>query len=94
MSVKNLGIYMDSYLSFDVHTRELCKKAMGVLLYINRIKEKFDKSTRQTIVQTLALSLVSYGNIVWGTTIKTNILKVQKIKKICSKSHRWKGEEI
>ncbi len=30
------------------------------------------------------LSLVNYDNLVWGTTSKTNILKVQKIKKFAA----------
>ena len=85
VSVKNLGIYMDCHLSFDVHIRELCKKVMGVLLYINRIKENFDRATRHIVVQALALSLVNYGNIVWGTTCNSHILRVQKMQNFAAK---------
>ncbi len=37
------------------------------------------------IVQALALSLVIYRSTVWGTTGKTNILKVEKIKNFAAK---------
>ena len=85
ISVKNLGIYMDSHLSFNIHINELCKKVMGVLIYINRIKENFDENTRHIIVQSLALSLINYGNIIWGTACNTHISKVQKMQNFAAK---------
>ncbi len=38
--VKNLGVYFDRYMVFDIHISELNKKIMGMLLFINRISEK------------------------------------------------------
>ncbi len=35
--VKNLGLYIDGYMTFDVHINELNKKVMGTLMYINRL---------------------------------------------------------
>ena len=45
-SIKNLGIYMDQYMLFDQHVDFIIKKANGVLIFLNRIREKFDKATR------------------------------------------------
>ncbi len=54
--VKNLGV-QDKYMLFDVHIDELDKKVMGVLMFLNRVSEHFDKSTRIILVQSLVLSL-------------------------------------
>ncbi len=34
--VKNLGLYINRYMTFDVHVNGLNKKVMGTLMYINR----------------------------------------------------------
>ncbi len=39
--VKNLGLYIDRYMTFDVHINELNKKVMGTLMYINRLATTF-----------------------------------------------------
>ncbi len=33
--VKNLGVYMDQHMSFEVHIHEMHKKVMGILLLVN-----------------------------------------------------------
>ena len=83
--VKNLGIHIDKTLTFDVHIDELCKKVTGILLYINRMKDSFDKATRTQIVQALALSTINYCLKIWGTTSKNNILRVQKLQNFAAK---------
>ncbi len=35
--VKNLGVYFDKYMIFDVHIDELNKKVMGVLMFLNKV---------------------------------------------------------
>ncbi len=45
-SVKNLGIYFDNHLRFDKHITEVIKKALGIIMFVNRIKDHFKKSTR------------------------------------------------
>ncbi len=39
--IKNLGIHMDRHMTSDVHIHTTHKKVMGILLYLNRIKDKF-----------------------------------------------------
>ncbi len=61
-SVKNfLGIYFDNYLRFDKHITELIKKALGIIMFVNRIKDTFNKSTRIIVVQSLVMSIINYG---------------------------------
>lgn len=35
---KNIGITMDSYMSFDVYIK-ICRKVMGHLLFLNRVRQ-------------------------------------------------------
>ncbi len=83
--VKNLGVYFDRYMLFDVHVSELNKKVMGILMFINRISEDFDKTTRKIVVQSLVLSVMNYCINIWGSCNKTNLLSVQKLQNFAAK---------
>ena len=53
-SVKNLGLYMDSYMSLETHINMMSKKVFGTLSFINRkAATVFNKQTRITIIKTL-----------------------------------------
>ncbi len=83
--VKNLGVYFDKYMLFDVHIAELSTKVMGTLMFINRVSENFDKPTRKVIVQSLVLSLINYCICIWGSTNNTLIHTVQKLQNFAAK---------
>ena len=83
--VKNLGVYFDRYMLFDLHITELTKKIMGTLMYINRISDNFDKSTRILIVQSLVLSQIKYCIGIWGSTNKTLRQNIQKLQNFAAK---------
>lgn len=84
-SVKNLGVYMDSTMTFSVHTDEVYKKVIGILKYLLKISTSLDKNTRTLIVQSLVLSKLFYCSIVWGMGNKTNIAKIQKLQNFAGK---------
>ena len=83
--VKNLGLHMDRFMTFDKHIDELCKKVMGVLMYINRLKNSFDKSTRIQVVESLALSTMNYCLLIWGTTSSRQLEKAQKLQNFAAR---------
>ena len=83
--VKNLGVYMDQYMLFDTHIDEMAKKVTGILFYINRIKDRFETSTRIILVQSLVLSVLNYCSNIWGMTNKTQIERVQKLQNFAAK---------
>lgn len=85
LSVKNLGVYMDRFMTFDVHIEEMRKKVMGILMYLNRIKDCIPVSIRTHIVKTLALSIINYAMKIWGSTNKTQIQKVQKLQNFAAR---------
>ena len=49
-SVKNLGVHMDQYLLYDIHVNHISKKVNGILMFLNRIKDNFDLSTRKIVI--------------------------------------------
>ncbi len=83
--LKNLGVYLDRYMTFDVHVNELNKKLVGTLMYIYRISLNFEKRTRTIVVQSLVLSLVNYCIRIWGTTNATLLNNVQKLQNFAAK---------
>ncbi len=83
--VKNLGLYFDSYMLFDVHIDELNKKVIGILMFISSISHNFDKSTRIMIIQALVLSLMEYCIRIWGTTNDALISSVQKMQNFAAR---------
>ncbi len=77
--VKNLGLYIDRYMLFDVHISALSKKVMGLLMFFSWISDNFDKSTRIIVVQTLVLSLMDYCTRIWNSTKVTLLHRIQKL---------------
>ena len=84
-SIKNLGIHMDQYMLYDHHISSIVKKTYGVLLFLNRIQDKFDKKSRIIIVQSLALSIINYCSRIWGTTTREQLDRVQKVQNFAAK---------
>ncbi|MEL6989626.1 MAG: hypothetical protein AAGK97_17585 [Bacteroidota bacterium] len=90
--IKNLGVYMDSCLTFNLHIDEMIKKVTGILLFLDRVWDRFEPECRIMVIQALVLSRINYCLPVWGSTSKTQINRVQKLQlaKLCCKSgYRW-----
>ncbi len=60
-SLKDLGLYFGSHMTFDSHLTNISGKIFNTLLYINRIKDNFNKDSRITVIQSLVLSIIDYG---------------------------------
>ncbi len=84
-SVKNLGLHLDNYMSFDVHATEISKKVSGTLMYINRIQDLLSKEARLIAVETLALSHINYDITIWSTTNIKQLKRVQKLQNFAAK---------
>lgn len=84
-SVKNLGVHFDRYMSFESHIDELYKKVMGTLIYLNRVKDFFEPDTRLIVVQSLALSLINYCFVIWGSTNDLLLNRVQKLQNFAAR---------
>ena len=82
--VKNLGVFFDRCMSFDLHIDNIYRKVMGTLIYLNRVKDCFEPATRSIVVQSLAMSIVSYCFTVWGSTSLVHLGMSTKAPKFCS----------
>ena len=78
-SAKDLGVIVDSRLSFDEHVTEVVSKCIGSLCQINRVKYLFDRSAIITIVISLAFGKLFYCSSVWASTTKKNMARLQKV---------------
>ena len=85
-SVKNLGLYMDQFLLFDIHVNHICKKVNGTLMILNRLKDTLDRTTRLIIVHSLALSVINYCSKIWGMTTKEQLERVQKVQNFAART--------
>ncbi len=76
---------MDCHMTFDVHIQEMHKKVMGILFFHLRIKDKFEINTRKIVIQSLALRIINYCLLVYGTTSSTLLRRVQKLQNFAAK---------
>ena len=83
--VKNLGLYIDRFMTFSSHVDELCKKVSGILIYLSKMKDSFDDETRVQVVQSLALSIINYCIKIWGSTNISVIEKAQKLQNFAAR---------
>lgn len=84
-NVKNLGVIMDKYFSFDSHIENIYRKTKGTLYFLNRNKSNFDEISRKLVIEALVMSSISYCSTVWNGASKLNIQKLQNIQNFDSK---------
>ena len=84
-SIRNLGIHFDTHMKFDKHVKELSRKVYGLIMYVNRMKNNFSKSSRICVIQSLILSQLNYGISIWGTASSTQINNIQKLQNFAAK---------
>ena len=84
-SLKNLGVYFDSHMTFNTHVNKISKKIFSTILYINRSKDCFNRRARITLMHTLVLSIINYGIKIWGTTNITLTQQIQKLQNFAAK---------
>ena len=61
---KDLGLLMDSHLSYDKHISNLVSSCLYILCQINRVKNNFDKGTLTMIITSLVISKLLYCSTV------------------------------
>ena len=78
-SARDLGVIMDSHLTYDSHISYLVSSCLSKLVQINRVKKSFDKDILTLIISSLVFSKMFYCSSVWSNTSKNNIKKLQLI---------------
>lgn len=75
---KNLGVWVDSALSFDVQAKSVAGTCFGLLHGLKSILGLFDSHTRQMIIQSTILSRRDYCNALPLGSNKTVIKRLQR----------------
>ena len=78
-SAQDLGLQVDSTLSYDEHVTQTVSLCIGSLCQINRVKHLFDARTLERVINALVFSKLYYCSPVWSNTSKKNISKLQKV---------------
>ena len=78
-SIKYLGIFPDTMLSWDNHITNLCKKIAPKIGLLKRLKHIVPVDCLKTIYQTTVQPHIDYCLTVWGFTSNVLIHKVQKL---------------
>lgn len=78
-TAKDLGVILDSNLTYDEHIIKTASSCMSRLGQINRVKHVFDKRTLLMIINSLVFSRLFYCSNVWSNTSKCNVDKLQAV---------------
>ena len=77
-SCKYLGLHLDGLLRFREHIDFGVKKLNKFCGLIYRIREQYTRSSLLMFYNSFAKYVISYASLLYGTTAKTNLMKVEK----------------
>ena len=78
-SAKDLGVILDSHLTYNDHIKNLVSSCTSKLCQINRVKDSFDKETLKLISSSLVICKLFYCSSTWSNTSASNINKLQAV---------------
>ena len=84
-TIKYLGAWIDSNLSFKKHITERCENAMWNLHKLKHIRKFLDQETCHTLVCGLVLAHLDYANAILADLPNVEIAKMQWVQNIAAK---------
>ena len=78
-AARDLGVTLDSNLTFNEHIVSTVSSCMSRLGQINRVKHIFDKRALIIIINALVFSKLFYCSSVWSNTTQANLDKLQAV---------------
>ncbi len=78
-NLKNLKVFFDRHMFFDVHISEMTRKPFTIQMYISNIQDSLSQEARLIAVRTLDLSHLYYAMTVWGTANITQLKRIQNL---------------
>lgn len=80
--IKDLGIFFDSKLCFDVHINYMFRKCNKLLGFISRACKAFKlKKSSVFLYHSLVRSVLEYGSVIWNTFCKVYVSKIGRIQR-------------
>ena len=92
-SAWDLGLQVDSTLSYDKHVSQTVSLCIGSLCQVNRVKHLFDAKTLERVINALVFSKLYYCSPVWSNTSKESISKLQKVQNFAGRIITGKRKE-
>ena len=93
ISVRNLGVVLDSHLSMEVHVGEACRKAYYQLWRIGKMRSYLDMVSCNTLVCSLVFPHLDFANSLLFGLPKGLIGQLQRVQdfaaRIVTRAHRW-----
>ena len=78
-TVKNLGVWFDSDMSFVTHTTDVVRRCTGTLCGLSHSRHSLPATVMVTLVQGLVLSIIRYCLSVYGASNVTQRKRLQKL---------------
>ena len=82
---RDLGVFIDQYLTYDEHLTQTAAKCLCELVQINRIKHLLDKEALLLLIDAFVFSKLFYCSTVWSNTIKSNVSKLQRVQNFAAR---------
>ena len=82
---RDLGVFIDQYLTYDEHLTQTAAKCLCKLVQINRIKHLLDKETLLLLINAFVFSKLFYCSTVWSNTSKSNVNKLQRVQNFAAR---------
>lgn len=80
--LRDLGVILDSKLTFVEHYNTMINKAFGMLGFIKRFSYNFkDPYTIKTLYISYVRSILEYGSVVWSPYLPTHIARLESVQK-------------
>ena len=79
--VRNLGIILDQFLSFDDYISSVCRSTHFHLRNIGRIRHLLSQNATAQLIHALILIRLDYCNSILYNLPKNSILRLQRIQK-------------
>ena len=76
---RDLGVFIDQYLTYDEHLTQTAAKCLCKLVQINRIKHLLDKETLLLLINAFVFSKLFYCSTVFSNTSKSSVIKLQRV---------------
>jgi hypothetical protein len=76
-----LGIFIDQHINWSVHINHISAKIAKSIGIITRISALIPKEVLLNLYYSLVYPYLSYGNLVWASNYKTNLLRLHLLQK-------------
>ena len=78
-SIKSLGVYLDSHMSFDKHVSEICKASYFHIRALRHIRSSLTIEAAKTVAVAIVGSRLDYCNSLLAGTSASNLARLQLV---------------